>query len=143
MVSFVSNDRRLIVNQSKSDGVGCSLRHRTSGTRLDRGANRLRQQPGTERSRATVAVRLLMKKPSLRLLQALQRHGVRSAAVQKRSSAGAGSHGSLFRVGPENPSSWWTVHPGRIGKYGNFPKPSLGNFANFRERTPRLLLGFS
>jgi hypothetical protein len=75
--------------------------------------------------------------------QRFPRHGVRSAAVQKRSSAGAGSHGSLLRVGPENPSSWWTVHPGRIGKYGNFPKHPLGNLANFHERKTRLLLGLS
>lgn len=53
------------------------------------------------------------------------------------------SHGPLFRVGPETPSLRLAVQIGRIGKYGNFPKPSLGNLANFRELTHWLLLGFS
>jgi hypothetical protein len=86
---------------------------------------------------------VLDKKRAHGQCQRFRRHGVRSAAVQKLSLAGAGSHGSLLRVGPENPSSWWTVHPGRIGKSGNFPKPSLGNLANFRELKPWLLQGFS
>lgn len=49
------------MNQSKSVGVACSLRYRTSGTRMERGANRLRQHPGTERLHATLAVPFLSK----------------------------------------------------------------------------------
>jgi hypothetical protein len=49
----------------------------------------------------------------------------------------------FLRSEPENPSLRLAVQKGRIGKSGNFPKPSLGNLANFRELKPWFFLGFS
>ena len=135
MISKIFNDRRLIVNQSKSDGLGLSLRHRTSGTRLDRGANRLRQQPSTEKSSVTSAI--LWPMPAFSTpWSALKRSLTGSRVLVSRSPQRARKPKSSF--GCPNRSNWeiWEFPKTLSREFSKFPRTNPLAFAGFLVNAP-------
>lgn len=134
------------MNQSKSVGVACSLRYRTSGTRMERGANRLRQHPGTERLHATLAVPFLSKtEPASGATFSTPRST--PSITSKRTDPGLGARVSICPHQSRNPSSpvgrppganWeiWEFPKTRSWKFGKFPRTATQSFAGFFVHTP-------
>lgn len=106
-------------------------------------AKQLRQQTEVMRTHASLAMKLLINDLSQRPVPRFRRDEVCSAALQNALHLDQDLASLFLPIDPENPAVPLAVQPRRTGKFGNFPKHTLGNLANFQERKPTLLLGFS
>jgi hypothetical protein len=106
-------------------------------------AKQLRQQTEVMRTHASLAMKTLINDLSQRPVTSFRRHEVCSAALQNALQLDQELSFLFLHIDPENPALRLAVQPGRIGKFGNFPKHTLGNLANSQERELSLLPGFS
>ena len=135
------------MNQSKSVGVACLLRHRISGAELYRGANRLRLQPSTEKLGAMSTVQSLVKKSSLWPMPVFSTPRSAFTSESKSSPTGLGVLVSLspqrarkpkFPFGRPNRSNWeiWEFPKTLSREFCKFPRTNTQAFAGFLVHGP-------